>query len=79
MKSREILQLIADDPATIFVVDLPEWRYGQQTGRRESVPAYVLGVERHPKGGYAALIGASERSVPDHFPVQMIRGYRRAP
>jgi hypothetical protein len=78
VKTREILKRIESNPSTVFVVDLPEWRYGQQTGRRESVPAYVTGVERHPKGGYASLVAASTRSVPDHFPVQMILGVRGA-
>jgi hypothetical protein len=74
VKSRAIRRAIERDPTTVFKIDLPEWRYGQQTGRREAVPAYITKVE----DGYATLVAASERSVPERFPVQMVLGYSSA-
>lgn len=76
MRTRDINRLLARDPNTVFLVDLPMWRHGSQAGR-EVVPAYINGVEKHPHGGYAKLFPApGGRTVPRRFPVQMILGYR---
>lgn len=75
MKSREIRRLVAADPWTVFLVDLPErepdWPWNL-TGKRETVPCFI----RACVGGRAYLAAASPRRVPETFPVQMIVGVR---